>query len=196
MKSLADHIHGKGLKLGLYSSAGTFTCQGRAGGLDHEDIDAQDYAKWGVDYLKYDNCFNQGRPAHERYTRMKEALNKTGRPIFYSVCNWGEDGTERWGPSIANSWRTSADIANVWGSVVYNFDVADAKKFRKISGPGGWNDPDMLELGNGVLSHDQEKTHFALWSFMKAPLIIGCDLATVSNKTLSILKNKEIIAVN
>jgi alpha-galactosidase len=127
---------------------------------------------------------------------MRDALNKTGRPIFYSVCNWGEDGTERWGPSIANSWRTSADIANIWGSIEYNFIVADSNSFNNISSPGGWNDPDMLEVGNGGLSLEEEKTHFALWAVMKSPLIIGCDLATVSNQSLAILKNKEIIAVN
>lgn len=98
MKSLADYMHSKGLLFGLYSSAGTQTCQGRAGGLDYEEIDAQDYAAWEVDYLKYDNCNNEGRPAIERYTKMRDALNKTGRPIFYSICQWGEEHTARWAP--------------------------------------------------------------------------------------------------
>jgi len=114
MKNLSDYIHGKGLLFGLYSSAGTNTCQGRAGGLDYEEVDAQDYANWGVDYLKYDNCYNQKRPAIERYTAMRDALNKTGRPIFYSICNWGEENTAEWGPKTGNSWRTTGDINPTW----------------------------------------------------------------------------------
>lgn len=151
MKSLGDYIHKKGLKFGVYSSAGINTCAGRAGGLDFEDIDAKDYASWGVDYLKYDNCFHEGRPALERYTKMRDALNATGREIFYSICNWGEDGTHLWGPSLGNSWRTTQDIENIWGSVEYNFWLNQG--YEDISGPGGWNDPDMLEVGNDGLTH-------------------------------------------
>lgn len=121
MKALGDFLHDKGLLFGLYSSAGTHTCQGRAGGLDHEQIDAKDYAKWGVDYLKYDNCFNENRPAIKRYTAMRDALNQTGRPIFYSICNWGFEDTAKWGPQTGNSWRTTYDIRNYWGRVIQNF---------------------------------------------------------------------------
>lgn len=194
MKALGDFIHNKGLKFGVYSSAGTLTCAGRAGGLDYEEIDAKDYASWGVDYLKYDNCNHENRPALERYTKMRDALNATGREIFYSICNWGEDGTHMWGPSLGNSWRTTQDIEDLWGSVEYNFWLNSG--YQDIAGPGGWNDPDMLEVGNGGLSHEEEKTHFALWAVSKAPLIIGCDLTTVSNQSLAILSNKELIAVN
>ena len=191
---MADYVHSKGLKFGLYSSAGTKTCQGRAGGLDYEDIDAADYASWGVDYLKYDNCFNEGRPARDRYTKMRDALLKQKRKIFYSICNWGEDGTHEWGPALGNSWRTTQDISDIWGSVEFNFRLNE--RYQDISAPGGWNDPDMLEVGNGGLTPEEEKTHFALWAVAKAPLIIGCDLSTVSESSLAILKNKDLIAVN
>lgn len=117
MKSLGDYIHNKGLKYGIYSSAGNMTCQKRAGSLHYEDIDAQDWADWGVDYLKYDNCFNEKVPAIERYPKMRDALLRTGRPIFYSVCNWGFEETWKWGPETGNSWRTTMDIKDIWASV-------------------------------------------------------------------------------
>lgn len=121
MKALGDFLHSKGLLFGLYSSAGTNTCQGKAGGLGNETIDAQDYASWGVDYLKYDNCFNENVPATERYTAMRDALNKTGRPIFYSICNWGLEHTTEWAPQVGNSWRTTYDIEDSWRSVLQNY---------------------------------------------------------------------------
>ena len=121
MKALGDYLHSKGLRFGVYSSAGNYTCEGRAGSLYHEDVDAQDFADWGVDYLKYDNCFNENMPAIERYPRMRDALNKTGRPIFYSVCNWGYEDTVKWGPSTGNSWRTTMDIKGIWASIQHNF---------------------------------------------------------------------------
>ena len=157
-------------------------------------IDAADYASWGVDYLKYDNCFNDDVPAIIRYPAMRDALIATGRPIFYSICNWGEEETWKWAPNTGNSWRTTFDINDGWASIEYNFKLN--QRHFEISGPGGWNDPDMLEVGNGGLTIDEEKTHFALWSLAKAPLIIGCDLTTVRNESLQILKNKSIIAVN
>lgn len=125
---------------------------------------------------------------------MRDALNSTGRPIFFSLCNWGEEGTVNWAPQVANSWRTTMDISDIWGSIEFNFleNLAD----RDSAGPGGWNDPDMLEVGNGGLTAEEESTHFSLWAISKAPLIIGCDLSTVSEASLTILTNKEIIAVN
>jgi len=117
MKALGDYIHERGLKFGVYSSAGNYTCEGRAGSLYHEDIDAMDWASWGVDYLKYDNCFNENVPAIVRYPRMRDALNKTGRPIFYSICNWGYENTVEWGPKTGNSWRTTMDIKGIWASI-------------------------------------------------------------------------------
>ena len=175
MKNLGDFIHSKGLKFGIYSCAGTMTCAGRAGSLYHEEIDAQDWASWGVDYLKYDNCYNAGVDGVTRYTAMRDALASTGRDIFYSLCNWGEEESWRWAPSVSNSWRTTQDIFDDFSSVEYNFK--ESQRHFERSGPGGWNDPDMLEIGNGGLTHEEEKTHFALWAMAKAPLIIGCDLS-------------------
>ena len=178
MKKLGDYIHSKGLKFGIYSSAGTMTCQGLAGSLYYEEIDAQDFASWGVDYLKYDNCYNDNVPGTVRYAAMRDALASTGRPIFFSMCNWGEEDSWRWAPGIANSWRTTQDIFDDFSSVEYNFKTSQ-KHFER-GGAGAWLDPDMLEIGNGGLTHEEEKTHFALWALAKAPLIIGCDLSTAS----------------
>mmetsp|Transcript_15798 Transcript_15798/g.24317 ORF Transcript_15798/g.24317 Transcript_15798/m.24317 type:complete len:208 (+) Transcript_15798:495-1118(+) len=125
---------------------------------------------------------------------MRNALNATGRPIFYSLCNWGEEDVANWGPETANSWRTTMDIFDGWGSIEYNFKAN--MKVRDSSGEGGWNDPDMLEIGNGGLTYEEEKSHFALWAISKAPLIIGCDLTLVEDSSLEILTNEEIIAVN
>ena len=194
MKPIGDYIHNKGLKFGIYSSAGTMTCAQKAGSLGYEIIDAADWASWGVDYLKYDNCFNNSVPATIRYPAMRDALNATGRPIFYSICNWGDEETWKWAPETGNSWRTTQDIFDGWASIEYNFKQSQLHFER--SGPGGWNDPDMLEVGNGGMTLDEEKTHFALWALAKAPLIIGCDLTTVSAESLAILKNKNLIAVN
>ena len=162
--------------------------------MGYENIDAADWAGWGVDYLKYDNCFNNAVPATIRYPAMRDALIATGRPIFYSICNWGDEETWQWAPETGNSWRTTQDIFDGWASVEYNFKQSQLHFER--SGAGGWNDPDMLEVGNGGMTLDEEKTHFALWALAKAPLIIGCDLTTVSAESLAILKNTNIIAVN
>lgn len=194
MKPVGDYIHDAGLNFGIYSSAGTKTCAGFAGSLYHETTDANDFASWGVDYLKYDNCFNDSVPATTRYPTMRDALLATGRPIFYSICNWGEEHTYQWAPATGNSWRTTQDIFDGWASIEYNFK--ESQKHFERSGPGGWNDPDMLEVGNGGMTLDEEKTHFALWALAKSPLIIGCDLTTVAPESLAILKNKNIIDVN
>ena len=174
MKDLGDYIHSKGLKYGIYSSAGNMTCERRAGSLYYEAVDAQDWADWGVDYLKYDNCFNEEVPAPIRYSRMKEALEKTERDIFYSICNWGHEETWTWAPELGNSWRSTGDIMDIWYSVQFNYRYNDLH--HEVAKPGAWNDPDMLEIGNGGLTHEQEKSHFALWAIAKAPLILGCDL--------------------
>ncbi len=194
MKPLGDYIHANGLNFGIYSSAGTMTCAKRAGSLFYESIDAQDFADWGVDYLKYDNCYNNSISGMIRYPTMRDALNATGRPIFYSLCQWGEEESWRWAPETANSWRTTQDIFDGWASIEYNF--RENQMHFERSGPGGWNDPDMLEVGNGGLTHDEEKTHFAMWALAKAPLIMGCDLTAVSQESLDILTNTDLIAVN
>lgn len=194
MKPVGDYLHSMGLKFGLYNSAGTMTCEKLAGGLTYEQTDAMDYASWGVDYFKYDNCYNLDLPGEVRYSAMRDAFNKTGRPVYYSICSWGTDQVWKWGNKTGNSWRTTGDIKNNWASVVSNYKINDLHP--ESAGPGGWNDPDMLEIGNGGLSNEEERSHFALWALAKAPLIIGCDLSSISTQSLNILKNKQLIAVN
>ena len=194
IKPLVDYAHEKGLLFGLYSSAGTYTCQGRPASLDFEDIDAQTYAEWGVDYLKYDNCYNKGISSLKRYPVMRDALNKTGRPIFYSLCQWGEERVATWGKDVGNSWRTTGDISDNWNSMINIIDEND--QWYEYAGPGGWNDPDMLEVGNGGMTLTEYKTHFGLWSISKAPLLIGCDITKMSQEIKDILTNPEVIAVN
>ncbi|KAL7582286.1 alpha-galactosidase 3 [Lactuca sativa] len=194
IKALADYVHGKGLKLGIYSSAGVFTCQVRPASLFHENDDAATWASWGVDYLKYDNCFNLGIKPIDRYPPMRDALNSTGRTIFYSLGEWGEDDPAQWGGNVGNSWRTTDDIADTWESMTSIADLND--KWAAYAGPGGWNDPDVLEVGNGGMSYLEYRSHFSIWALMKAPLLIGCDVRNMDEYTLEILSNKEVIAVN
>ncbi|EEF41561.1 alpha-galactosidase/alpha-n-acetylgalactosaminidase, putative [Ricinus communis] len=194
IKALADYIHGKGLKLGIYSDAGIFTCQVRPGSLHHEEDDADLFASWGVDYLKYDNCFNLGIKPKERYPPMRDALNASGRTIFYSLCEWGVDDPALWAGKVGNSWRTTDDINDSWVSMTTIADLND--KWAAYAGPGGWNDPDMLEVGNGGMTYQEYRAHFSIWALMKAPLLIGCDVRNMTAETYEILTNKEVIAVN
>ncbi|MFK2892392.1 glycoside hydrolase family 27 protein [Dyella flagellata] len=203
IKALADYIHQHGLKFGLYSSAGTSTCEplqenrGFPGGLGHEKQDAATIASWGVDYLKYDNCNNQKVDALKRYTAMAEALRATNRPIFFSVCEWGENKPWTWAgkpPVDAGSWRTTGDISDSYASMLKNFKqnvVLD-----QYATPGHYNDPDMLEVGNGGMTDVEYRSHFSLWSIMAAPLLIGTDLRTIKPDALKILLNKDVIAVD
>lgn len=194
IKPVADYIHGKGLKLGIYSDAGIFTCQVRPGSLFHEYDDAEQFASWGVDYLKYDNCFNTGIEPEKRYPPMRDALNATGRTIFYSLCEWGVDDPALWAGKVGNSWRTTDDINDTWASMTTIADLND--KWAAYAGPGGWNDPDMLEVGNGGMTYQEYRAHFSIWALMKAPLLIGCDVRNMTVETLEILSNKEVISVN
>ncbi|XP_035547491.1 alpha-galactosidase 3-like [Juglans regia] len=194
IKDLADYVHAKGLKLGIYSDAGIFTCQVRPGSLYYENDDAEMFASWGVDYLKYDNCFNLGIKPEERYPPMRDALNGTGRTIFYSICDWGEDDPALWAGKLGNSWRTTDDINDSWASMTTIADLND--KWAAYAGPGGWNDPDMLEVGNGGMTYQEYRAHFSIWALMKAPLLIGCDVRNMTAETFEILTNKEVIAVN
>ena len=194
IKPLADYAHSKGLKLGVYSDGGNYTCQLRPGGYGYEEIDAKTYAEWGVDYLKYDNCFNGGISSKIRYPRMTDALMKQDRPIFYSICQWGEEDIPTWGKEFGNSWRTTLDISDSWVSMINIIDKNN--QWYQYAGPGGWNDPDMLEVGNGGMSNIEYRTHFSLWAISKAPLIIGCDLVNMDNETFKILSNKEVIEIN
>ncbi|MFE7975594.1 NPCBM/NEW2 domain-containing protein [Streptomyces shenzhenensis] len=196
IEAVADYVHAKGLKLGIYTSAGTKTCNsaGFPGALGHEYGDAQQFADWGVDYLKYDNCNNQGVDARLRYTTMRDALRATGRPIVYSICEWGENKPWEWAADLGQLWRTTGDISDSWGSMLsilkQNLPLAP------YAGPGRWNDPDMLEVGNGGMTDTEYRTHFSMWSIMAAPLLIGTDLRTASAATFDILGNKEVIAVD
>ncbi|EOY21459.1 Alpha-galactosidase isoform 5 [Theobroma cacao] len=195
MKALAYYVHSKGLKLGIYSDAGTKTCsRTMPGSLDHEEQDAKTFASWGVDYLKYDNCENYGITPRERYHRMSEALLSTGRPIFFSICEWGREHPATWAPDIGNSWRTSGDVRDNWDSMIVRADRND--EWASYAGPGGWNDPDMLEVGNGGMTVEEYRSHFSIWAIAKAPLIIGCDIRTMDNDTYEILSNEDVIAVN
>ncbi|KAH9329379.1 hypothetical protein KI387_001487, partial [Taxus chinensis] len=194
IKALSDYVHSKGLKLGIYSDAGYYTCQKQPGSLGHEQVDADTFAFWGVDYLKYDNCYNDGSKPEARYPKMRDALLRTGRPIFYSLCEWGVDVPATWAPKIGSSWRTTGDIEDKWESVISRADLND--KFAPYARPGGWNDPDMLEVGNGHMTMDEYGSHFSIWALMKAPLLIGCDVTSMNKGTSRILSNQEVIAVN
>ena len=201
--ALADYIHQRGLKFGLYSSAGTSTCEplqenrGFPGGLGHEKDDAATFASWHVDYLKYDNCNNQKIDAKKRYTDMADALRATGRPIFFSVCEWGENKPWLWAgkaPVDAQSWRTTGDITDTYASMLKIFKqnvVLD-----RYASLGHWNDPDMLEVGNGGMTDVEYRSHFSLWAIMASPLLIGTDLRTIKPDALQILLNKDVIAID
>ena len=194
IEALATYVHNQKLKFGLYSDAGNLTCAGRPGSLGFEVLDAQTYASWGVDYLKYDNCRRDQSSLHQRYQAMGDALNKSIGQIFYSMCEWGVDNPAKWAEPIANSWRTTRDIQDTWFSIT-NIATQNAAWWQ-YAGPGGWNDPDILEIGNGKLSPSEEEAHFSLWAVMKAPLLISCDLRAISNDSLRVLTNSETIAVN
>lgn len=199
MKALADYVHSKGLKIGIYSSPGPDTCAGYEGSYGHEEQDAKTYAAWGFDYLKYDWC-----SAHNLYTDqemqaiyqiMGDALLKSGRPIVFSLCQYGRNDVWKWGPEVGgNLWRTTGDISDKWDSMSkIGFAQNDLAAY---AGPGHWNDPDMLEIGNGGMSNDEYRTHMSLWSILAAPLLAGNDLRTMSSDILEILTNREVIAVN
>ncbi|GAA4207582.1 NPCBM/NEW2 domain-containing protein [Actinocatenispora rupis] len=199
IKGTADYVHGKGLKLGIYSSAGDRTCAGYPASFGHETVDAQDFADWGVDYLKYDNCGARNTPETkdgyiDRYSRMRDALAATGRPIVYSLCEWGNFDPATWAGGVGNLWRTTGDISDNWASL--RSIVRKNMGLYAAAGPGAWNDPDMLEVGNGGMTDTEYRTHFGLWSMMAAPLLIGTDLRKATPATLDILSNREVIALD
>ncbi len=194
MKYLADYIHSKGLKFGIYSCAGTKTCQGRPGGRGYEFQDARTYARWGVDYLKYDWCYATTQNAQASYSLMRDALYKAGRPIVFSLCEWGTAKPWEWAGDVGNLWRTTGDIVDRWDAMMSIFDKQ--KDLGRYAGPGKWNDPDVLEVGNGGMTNEEYKTHFSLWCMLAAPLMAGNDLRDMNKETLEILTNQEMIAVN
>jgi alpha-galactosidase len=194
IKALADYVHSKGLKFGIYSDAGTKTCQGRPGTLGFEERDAQTYAGWGVDYVKEDWCNADRLDARTQYTKFRRALDRTGRPIVLSICEWGVNQPWDWAPSVGNLWRTTDDISDNWASMLSNLD--QSAQHSAVARPGAWNDPDMLEIGNGGMTADEYRAHMSLWAMQAAPLIAGNDLRTMSAETKSILTNAEVIAVD
>lgn len=195
IKALADYVHSKGLKIGIYSDAGYYTCSNKMpGSLGHEEQDAKTFASWGIDYLKYDNCNNDGSKPTVRYPVMTRALMKSGRPILFSLCEWGDMHPALWGYQVGNSWRTTNDIQDNWESMTYIADMNEV--YAELAKPGGWNDPDMLEVGNGGMSKDEYIVHFSIWAISKAPLLIGCDVRNMTKETKEIIGNKEVIAVN
>ncbi|MGA7830614.1 MAG: glycoside hydrolase family 27 protein [Terracidiphilus sp.] len=210
MKALADYVHSKGLKIGIYSTPGPKTCGGYAGSLGHEEQDAKMYAEWGIDYLKYDMCSfiddvmkkqapndeaQQMRIMQAAYVKMDKALKSTGRPIVYSFCQYGWDAVWEWGPSAGgNLWRTTGDVNATWDRI---YEIASEQEgLEKYSGPGHWNDPDMLEVGNGSLSLGENRTHFSLWALLAAPLLAGNDLPNMKPEIKAILTNSDVIAID
>ena len=197
IKALADYVHSKGLKLGIYTDAGTMTCAKRPGSLDHELQDARTYADWGIDYVKIDWCNTKERglePATQ-YAKFRDALAQPGRPIVFSICNWGVKDPWTWGPSTGNLWRTTGDIQDKWSSLIKILDNPN-QQHADAAGPGAWNDPDMLEVGNGGMTDTEYRAHFSLWAIMAAPLIAGNDLRTMSQATKDVLMNAEVIAID
>jgi alpha-galactosidase len=194
MKALADYVHSKGLRFGLYSDAGAKTCEGRPGSSGYEVEDARQYAAWGVDYLKYDWCHTEGVDPKIAYPTMRDALKASGRPIVFSMCEWGESQPWTWARGVGHLWRTTGDISDSWVSFTRLLDRQVG--LEKSAGPGGWNDPDMLEVGNGGMTADEYRAHFGLWCLLAAPLMAGNDLRQMMPEIRDILTNREVIAVN
>jgi alpha-galactosidase len=210
MKALADYVHSKGLKLGIYSGPGNKTCGGYPASLGHEEQDAKMYADWGIDYLKYDLCSfipdvmekqapgdeaAQMRLMYQAYDKMSKALKATGRPILLSLCQYGWDSPWEWAPALGgNSWRTTGDIEPHWNNI-YAI-LSQQEGLEKYAGPGHWNDPDMLEVGNGKLTLQENRSHFSIWAMLSAPLLAGNDLPHMKTEIHEILTNKDVIALD
>jgi alpha-galactosidase len=200
IKALADYVHSKGLKFGIYSDAGTKTCAGRPGSRGNEYQDAMQYAAWGVDYLKYDWCNAGTENAQAAYSTMRDALKAAGHPIVFSLCEWGSNKPWLWARDVGNLWRTTGDIADCWNckkdqlswTQILDLQVG----LETYAGPGHWNDPDMLEVGNGGMTATEYRSHFSLWCLLAAPLMAGNDLKNMSAEIKEILTNKEVIAVD
>ena len=202
IKALADALHAKGLKLGIYSDAGTLTCAKRPGSKDHEAQDAATYAEWGVDYLKYDWCNTTGQDSRDAYAKMSQALRAGGRPIVFSICEWGSTKPWLWAQGVGQLCRATADIQNCWdcgkswGGMGVVHIIDQVAELYPYAGPGHWNDPDMLEVGNGVLTPAENRAHFSFWALLAAPLMAGNDLAAMTSEVREILTNREVIAVD
>jgi len=206
IKAVADYVHAKGLKFGIYSCAGSHTCGVRPASFGYEEEDAQTFADWGVDFLKYDFCYKPvGVDGRALYERMGQALRATGRPIVFSMCEWGSMKPWEWGASRAGAhmWRTTGDINDSWESVE-QIGFERQRDLQCFAGPGHWNDPDMLivgmhDVGNvarGGCNNEEYRTHFSLWCMLAAPLMIGCDVRDMAPESHEILTAPELIAVN
>ena len=201
MKALGDYLHSKGFKFGIHNCAGTKTCSGFPGGRGHEFQDAITYASWGVDYLKYDWCYHGTANAEETYRTMGNALYATGRPIVFSLCEWGSNKPWEWAQDIGHLWRTTGDITNCYDcqetySLGWKFILKSQIGLEKYAGPDHWNDPDMLEVGNKGLTLAESRAHFSLWCIIAAPLMAGNDVRHMSSDVRDILTNKEVIAID
>ena len=203
IKALGDYVHSKGLLFGIYSDAGSKTCEGRPGSRGYEFQDARTYASWGVDYLKYDWCHAERQDTLESYSLMSKALLATGRPILFSLCEWGSTKPWLWAKDVGNVWRSTGDITNCWDckvspddnvGVVHILDLMNGTE--PYAGPGHFNDPDMLEVGNGKLTPDENRAHFALWAILAAPLIAGNDLRSMDAETKAVLTDREVLAID
>jgi alpha-galactosidase len=202
IKTLADYIHSRGLKFGIYSCAGRQTCQHRPGSYGYEEIDAKTYASWGVDYLKYDWCNSEGIDPKIAYPKMSKALLESGRPIAFSMCEWGNSRPWMWAKKVAQLWRTTGDIIDCWdckadwGGQGWTLILDQQEGLEKFAGPGHWNDPDMLEVGNGKMKYNEYVAHFSFWCLLAAPLMAGNDLRFMDDKTKAILTNKNAISID
>lgn len=201
MPALADFLHEKGFKFGIYGCAGTKTCAGYPGGHGHEAEDARTYASWGVDYLKYDWCNTDGADARERYTKMRDALFAAGRPVVFSMCEWGQNKPWLWAEDVAHLWRTTGDITDCWDcrkrwSVGWKHILDSQVGLEFHAGPGHWNDPDMLEVGNPGLSFAESRAHFSLWCMLAAPLMAGNDVRHMSDEIRDVLTDADAIAID
>jgi alpha-galactosidase len=204
IKALADYVHSLGLKLGIYSDAGWKTCAGKPGSRGYEFQDALTYAEWGIDYLKYDWCNTEELNAKGAYLTMRDALYAAGRPIVFSICEWGDNDPWEWAPEMGHLWRTTGDIIDCFDCEISHgswssrgiLPILDLQEgLREYAGPGHWNDPDMMEVGN-AMSVNEDRAHFSMWAMLAAPLIAGNDLRDMTPETIGILTNKEVIAVN
>lgn len=204
MKALADYIHAKGLKIGIYSDAGRRTCGGRFGSLGHEYQDALQYARWGIDYLKYDWCDTENINPQGAYTLMRDALRAAGHPILFSMCEWGHSKPWEWAAEVGHMWRSTGDIALSFSEQVVNgtWEANSVLRcidlnapLRRYAAPGHWNDPDMLEVGNG-LTQNQDRAHFTMWCMMASPLILGNDIRAMSEETARIVLDPDLIAID
>ena len=201
MKALGDYLHSKGFKFGIYNCAGTKTCAGFPGGHGHEEQDARMYASWGVDYLKYDWCNTEGLDPKVQYAKMRDALHAAGRPVVFSMCEWGQSQPWRWAKDVGHLWRTTGDITDCWDckkrwSVGWKNILDSQVGLEWAAGPGHWNDPDMLEVGNPGLTFAESRAHFSLWCMLAAPLMAGNDVRTMTPEIRAVLTDADVIALD